>query len=151
MVNSLKRLNWIQVICLISLVVSYILYCFNVKSSEYLFWFFLGLTIFGNVKFIDKWSKEGKTGNRRMDMNYDKNLTRKTSEYIFIVVVAYVLVMCLTVVASIWIKGFMYESSTLFAMLASTIVWTFALLLAVERTSNEVEQILKGGKKNGNK
>ena len=40
--------------------------------------------MFGYLKFITKWSKEGKTGNRKADKNYNKNSTRKASEFIFL-------------------------------------------------------------------
>lgn len=56
--------------------------------------------------FIMKWSKEGKTGNRKIDKSYDKNLTRKSSKFIFFMVVAYYLVIYICVIADIWIKEF---------------------------------------------
>lgn len=40
MVNSLKRLNKIQVVSLILLIVSFSLVCFNVKNSTNFFWVF---------------------------------------------------------------------------------------------------------------
>jgi len=64
MVNSLKRLNKIQVISLILLVVSFILVCLDINNSTNFFWVSLGLNMFGYLMFITKWSKEGKTGNR---------------------------------------------------------------------------------------
>lgn len=139
MVNSLKRLNKIQVVSLILLVASFILVCCGINNSTNFFWVSLGLNMLGYLMFITKWSKEGKTGNRKIDKSYDKNLTRKSSEFIFFMVVAYYLVICICVIADIWIKDFMYQFGNLLS------------LAIVDRTSKEVELILKGGKKNGSK
>ena len=105
----------------------------------------------GYLMFITKWSKEGKTGNRKIDKSYDKNLTRKSSEFIFFMVVAYYLVICIWVIANIWIKDFMYQFGTILGLFGMAFIWNFLSLAIVDRTSKEVELILKGGKKNGNK
>lgn len=151
MVNSLKRLNKIQVVSLILLVVSFILVCFGINNSTNFFWVSLGLNMLGYLMFITKWSKEGKTGNRKIDKSYDKNLTRKSSEFIFFMVVAYYLVICICVIADIWIKDFMYQFGTILGLFGMSFIWSFLSLAIVDRTSKEVELILKGGKKNGNK
>lgn len=151
MVNSLKRLNKIQVVSLILLVVSFILVCFGINNSTNFFWVSLGLNMLGYLMFITKWSKEGKTGNRKIDKSYDKNLTRKSSEFIFFMVVAYYLVICICVIADIWIKDFMYQFGTILGLFGMAFIWNFLSLAIVDRTSKEVELILKGGKKNGSK
>ncbi len=151
MVNSLKRLNKIQVVSLILLVASFILVCCGINNSTNFFWVSLGLNMLGYLMFITKWSKEGKTGNRKIDKSYDKNLTRKSSEFIFFMVVAYYLVICICVIADIWIKDFMYQFGTILGLFSMAFIWNFLSLAIVYRTSKEVELILKGGKKNGNK
>lgn len=151
MVNSLKRLNKIQVVSLILLVASFILVCCGINNSTNFFWVSLGLNMLGYLMFITKWSKEGKTGNRKIDKSYDKNLTRKSSEFIFFMVVAYYLVICICVIADIWIKDFMYQFGTILGLFSMAFIWNFLSLAIVDRTSKEVELILKGGKKNGNK
>lgn len=151
MVNSLKRLNWIQVISIILLIVSFILFCCGIHNSENFFWVSLGLNMLGYLMFITKWSREGKTGNRKIDKNYDKNLTRKSSEFIFFMVVAYYLIICLCVIAGIWIKDFMYQFGSILGMFIVALICNFLSLEIVDRTSKEVEILLKGGKKNGNK
>ena len=151
MVNSLKRLNKIQVVSLILLVVSFILVCFAINNSTNFFWVSLGLNMLGYLMFITKWSKEGKTGNRKIDKSYDKNLTRKSSEFIFFMVVAYYLVICICVIADIWIKDFMYQFGTILGLFSMAFIWNFLSLAIVDRTMKEVELILKGGKKNGSK
>ena len=52
MVNSLKRLNKIQVVSLILLIISFILVCFNVNNSTNFFWVSLGLNMFGYLQFF---------------------------------------------------------------------------------------------------
>lgn len=151
MVNSLKRLNKIQVVSLILLVVSFILVCLGISNSANFFWISLGLNMFGYLMFITKWSKEGKTGNRKIDKSYDKNLTRKSSEFIFFMVVAYYLVICVCVIADFWIKDFMYQFGTILGLFSMAFIWNFLSLAIVDRTSKEVELILKGGKRDGNK
>lgn len=151
MVNSLKRLNKLQIVSLILLVVSFILVCFSIDNSTNFFWFSLGLNMFGYLMFITKWSREGKTGNRKIDKSYDKNLTRKSSEFIFFMVVAYYLIICICVVAGIWIKDFMYQFGTILGLFILSFISNFLSLAIVDRTSKEVELILKGGKKNGSK
>lgn len=147
MVNSLKRLNKIQVVSLVLLVVSFILVCFGINNSTNFFWISLGLNMLGYLIFITKWSKEEKTGNRKVDKSYDKNLTRKSSEFTFFMVVAYYLVICICVIADIWIKDFMYQFGTILGLFSMV----FLSLAIVDRTMKEVELILKGGKKNGSK
>lgn len=107
MVNSLKRLNKIQVVSLILLVVSFILVCFNVNNSINFFWVSLGLNMLGYLMFITKWSREGKTGNRKF--------------------------------------------GTILGLFSMAFIWNFLSLAIVDRTMEEVELILKGGKKNGSK
>ena len=151
MVNSLKRLNKIQIVSLILLIISFILVCFNVNNNTNFFWVSLGLNMLGYLMFITKWSREGKTGNRKIDKSYDKNLTRKSSEFIFFMVVAYYLVICICVVADILIKDFMYQFGTILGLFSVAFIWNFLSLAIVDRTMKEVELILKGGKKNGSK
>ncbi len=95
--------------------------------------------MFGYLMFIAKWSKEGKTGNR------------KSSEFIFFMVVAYYLVICICVIVDIWIKDFMYQFETILGLFGMSFIWNFLSLAIVDRTMKEVELILKGSKKNGNK
>lgn len=151
MVNSLKRLNKIQVVSLILLIISLILVCFNVNNSTNFFWLSLGLNMLGYLMFISKWSREGKTGNRKIDRSYEENLTRKSSEFIFFMVVAYYIVICICVIADMWIKDFMNEFGTILGLFSMAFIWNFLSLAVVDRTMKEVELILKGGNKNGNK
>lgn len=142
MVNSLKRLNFIQVISMILLIVSFILVCFGVYNSENLFWVCLSLNMLGYAKFVIKWSREGRTRNRRLDKNYNKNLTRKSSEFIFILLVAYYLLICLCIISDIWIKNFTNEFGTILGLLIISFICNFLSLEIVDRTSKEVNMLL---------
>ena len=63
-------------------------------------------------------------------------------------VVAYYLVICICVIADFWIKDFMYQFGTILGLFSMAFIWNFLSLAIVDRTSKEVELILKGGKKN---
>lgn len=63
-------------------------------------------------------------------------------------VIAYYLVICICVIADIWIKDFMYQFGTIFGLFSIAFIWNFLSLAIVDRTMKEVELILKGGKKN---
>ncbi len=66
-------------------------------------------------------------------------------------VVSYYLVICICVIADIWIKDFMYQFGTILGLLSMAFICNFLSLAIVDRTMKEVELILKGGKKNGSK
>lgn len=61
------------------------------------------------------------------------------------------MIICLCVIASIWIKDFMYQFGSILGMFSVALICNFLSLGIVDRTSKEVEILLKGGKKNGNK
>ena len=98
MVRVVKRLNVLQVIGLIGLVVVDILYYLKVDNMINLFFVFLGLNILGHLLFTTKWSKEGKTNFSKLDKKYSKNLTRKPSETIFFSTVALYLTVCVVII-----------------------------------------------------
>lgn len=62
--------------------------------------------------------------------------------------VAYYLVICICIIADIWTKDFMYQFLTTLGLFSVAFIWNFLSLAIVDRTSKEVELILKGGKKN---
>ena len=68
MVKVIKRLNLLQTITLIALIIVYILCNFNIKGMTDLFWIVLALNMLGFLLFTTKWSKEGKTLYRKMDI-----------------------------------------------------------------------------------
>ncbi len=65
-------------------------------------------------------------------------------------VVSYYLVICICVIADIWIKDFIYQFGTILGLFSMSFIWNLSLAI-VDRTMEEVELILKGGSKNGNK
>ena len=109
MKNRLKRLNRIQIISLILLTVAFIMVLFGVHNSNNLFWILIGINMFGYLLFTSKWSNEGKTWYSKIDKKYSKNLTRKPSDTIFFMMVAYYILICIVVIADIFIDNFMNE------------------------------------------
>jgi len=49
------------------------------------------------------------------------------------------------------VKDFIYQFGTILGLFSMAFIWNFLSLAILDRTSKEVELILKGGKKNGNK
>ena len=143
MVNSLKRLNWMQIVGLLIQIVGYIICCFN--ESDYFinfFWCGVGLTALGTYYFTDKWTREGKTWYNKMDKKRDNNFTRKPSDFIFWVTIALIFVLILTYISELWFKGITKDNSTLCAVLVVSLVYTAVIIAVVERTNDEVEMIL---------
>ena len=105
MKNRLKRLNKIQIISLILLTITYILRIFNVLTDNIYFTTPLLLSTLGLIKFMEKWSNEGKTWFKKMDKNYNKNFTRKPSDALFFLVVAYVVVVAGIYVTNIFVEN----------------------------------------------
>ena len=147
MVNSLKRLNWIQIVSLILIVVAFVLYCLNIKGGKEFFWIALSINMLGFLLFTNKWCREGKTGIKKADKSYSKNLTRKPSDFIFIILVAYYLVVCLINIIDIFYKGYMYDFGIILGLLIIAFGCNIVSAYIVERTANEVSILLKRKKK----
>ena len=151
MVNSLKRLNWIQIVSLILIVVAFVLYCLNIKGGKEFFWIALSINMLGFLLFTNKWCREGKTGIKKADKSYSKNLTRKPSDFIFIILVAYYLVVCLINIIDIFYRGYKYDFGIILALFIIAFGCNIVSAYTVERTANEINLLLKGDRKNGSK
>lgn len=152
--NMLKRVHLSHKISIVCLAVSLILVEFGVKASEYIFWISVVYNFYEFIMFMMKWSKEGRTISKKCDSNYNKNLTRKSSDYIFFMVIAYGIMVCLPFFTNIFIKDYAYDVSTIFAQCMAFVVCNVALFYVVDRTSNEVirlEKDRKDGRRYGNK
>ncbi len=141
MINRLKRLNILQIISTILLTISFILVLCNVYNSNNLFWLCLGLNMGGYLLFTTKWSNEGKTWYSKIDNKYNKNLTRKPSETIFFMLVAYYILICIVVIADIFIDNFMNES--IMALYVIAILCNYLGLVVVDKTMNEVVSLIE--------
>ena len=140
MKNRLKRLNKIQIISLILLTSTYVLRIFNVLTDNIYFTTPLLLSTLGLIKFMAKWSNEGKTWFKKMDKNYNKNFTRKPSDALFFLVVAYVVVVAGIYVTNIFVDNYLTES--LFALYLLTIVYNYMALVLVDKTSEDVVKFI---------
>lgn len=136
MKSSLKRLSKSQVFSLIGLTISFVLVLCNVYNTNNLFWIFVGINLFSFTTFTTKWGNEGKTWLKKMDKKYDKNLTRKPSETLFFMMVAYYILVCLVLVGDFFFKNFMNES--IIAIYVIAVLCNFIGLLIVNKTFKEV-------------
>ena len=141
MVNSLKRLNKLQIIGVIIEIISFIGCCFNIDAFKNWFWIGAGLNMMGTIYFIDAWGREGKTWFKKLDKKRDKNLTRKSSELIFFLAIAQTMIICLVFIAEFWWEDFSKQFSTIMGIFIMTMVFLVIILMIVERTFKEVDII----------
>lgn len=142
MVNSIKRLGLKRSIGIIIEIISFIGCCFNIEPFKYWFYIGSGINILGLVFFIDQWGKEGKTWYKDLDKKRDKNLTRKSSELIFFISIAQVMIFSLVFIAEFWIRDFSMQFETIMGLFIMSMVCLIIVLIIVERTHREVEMLI---------
>lgn len=102
-------------------------------------WFFIGLTSFGNAMFTKKWSILGRTWNEKDDNNPEKQITRKYSDKIFIVVGILGIVLCpVALFETIFSQNYI---AMIIAYIISLIV-IIVLFTITDREQNKVDQLL---------
>ena len=141
MKNRLKRLNKLQIVSLVGLTITLILVLLDVYNTENLFWIFVGLNIFSYVSFMAKWSQDGKTWFSKADKKYTKNLTRKPSDTLLFMAVAYAGVIALIVIADMLIKDF--KTTSVISIYIFTIVWNYIGLIVVDKTFKEISTLIE--------
>ncbi len=141
MVNSLKRLRKFQIIGIIIQIISFIGCCFKIDAFTHWFWIGTSLLIIDGIHFIDVWGKEGKTRYRKLDKKRDKNLTRKTSEFIFFLAIAEAMIVSLVFIAEFWSKDFYKRFYTITGIFIMTTICLIITLVAVEKTFRQVDLI----------
>ena len=77
---------------------------------------------------------------QKMDKNYNKTFTRKPSDALFFLVVAYVVVVAGIYVTDIFVDNYLTES--LFALYLLTIVYNYMALVLVDKTSEDVVKFI---------
>lgn len=160
MLNKFKRLNALQIISLLIMIISFVLYFCKIKNMDNLFWIGLGLNMLGILSFHNKWCQEGKTWYKKLDTNYDKNLTRKPSDLMFFMIIGYYFVICMSVVNDFLAVGYLFSAYNMLPLISVSIMCNFMGLNIVDKTSKEVKTLImeyesklskKGNKKDGNK
>ena len=141
MVNSIKRLNKFQIIGFIIQIISFIGCCFKIEAFTNWFWIGSSLVIMGGIYFVDFWGKEGKTRYKKLDKKRDKNLTRKTSEFIFFLSIAQVLLVSLSFIIEFWLKDYSKRFSTITGTFIITTLCLIITLIVVEKTFKQVDLI----------
>lgn len=141
MKQMIKRFNILQVISLIGVLITFILIVLDVNNIIHLFWVFIGLHIGGTVMFTDKWSKEGLTTYRKLDKNWNKNLTRKTSETIFFSLIVYTLIVCAIILITTITPQVAENNVWYITLVILTIILDVILLYSVDKTAREVKEL----------
>lgn len=145
--KKIKRMNFLQVLGIIIMIVSFVLGLFNVKGMLDLFFVGLGLNALGFTILSIKWSKEGKTGFKKMDKNYDKNLTRKSSDTMLFMNVVYYFMLSLSIIMDLVEDNYSKGAFSLIPILSLALVVNYALLFIIDKTYNQVVEIIKTPKK----
>ncbi len=141
MVNSIKRLNKFQIIGLLIQIISFIGCSFKIDGFTNWFWIGTSLLMMGEIFFTDFWGKEGKTRYRKLDKKRDKNLTRKTTEFIFSLVVIQAMIICLAFIIEFWVVDFSKRFTTIIGTLILTTLCLIIILMVVEKTFRQVDLI----------
>lgn len=141
MKRMFKRVNVLQVISLFGILITFIFIVLNItKIATNIFWVFVGIQICGIVMFVHKWSKEGITPYRRLDRNNEKNITRKTSDSLFWLLVSYIFVVCFIFILKMFSS---LDYGDYLAIVNLTIVCDLTMLYWVDKTINQVAKIEK--------
>ena len=151
MVNKYRRLNAIQIISLLIMIISYILHLFKIENMDSLFWAGVGLNMLGILLFNNKWGKEGKTWYKDLDKNYDKNLTRKPSDTMFFMIIGYYFVICLMILNDLIAVKQIFSSYNMLPLLCISLICNNKGLVIVDKTSKEVKTMILEYEKKLNK
>ena len=102
-------------------------------------WFVIGITFFGDAKFMKDWSIIGRTWNEKDDKNPEKQLTRKYGDMLFYVISTLALVLCpVALFDNIFSKNYII---LIVAYIISTIVLIIILILT-DKENKRVEKMI---------
>lgn len=132
------------------MILSFILGFFVKNSLKNLFFVGLGLNELGFTLNTVKWSKEGITGFKNIAKNYNKNLTRRSSDTMLFMNISYYFILCICILTETIEKTNFNSNFSLMPILGISIVINYALLFIIDKTYNEVVEIIKNKKQKGN-
>lgn len=139
----IKRLNLVQIIGFIIMIIAFILNMFSIKGMIDLFFIGLSLNALGFTLSTIKWTKEGKTGFRKMDKSYNKNLTRRSSDTMLFLNVGYYVGICLLVLTEVIDKTYFKLLFSLMPILIVSLMTNVVLYLIIDATYNQVVKLIK--------
>lgn len=137
-----KSLKLLLIVGSIVELISYVCYCFGLPIFKHCFWVGTGMFGLGLILLIDYFSSEGKTWFKRLDKKMDKNLTWKSSEFIFLVSLGGISLFCIPFIVELWIKGFSTKLPVLSFILIVSIILLILISVVIKRTTKEVEEII---------
>ena len=143
MQRKVKYFNNIQIFGNIGLLIVFILVLTtNIKNIFNLYWLMFGIAFLGNVIYLNKWSKEGKTWYKKRDKSYTDNLTRKQSDLLLFIMVAYTLIVCGLYIIEFFIPSITLDLSVIISFYILTIVFEYVIYVIVVRTFKEVNKLI---------
>lgn len=100
-------------------------------------WFFIALTCMGDALFTKKWGIIGRTWNYKDDEDYNKQLTRKYSDRIFLIICSLGIVLCpIALFETVFSENYI-------AMVCAYLFSTFILILLYIFTDKESKEVAK--------
>lgn len=104
-----------------------------------LWWFFIGLTCFGDGMFTKKWSIISRTWNKKQDSNYKTQLSREYSDKSFLAVGILGIILCpVALFETIFSKNYI---AMVIAYIVSTII-LIVLFILTDKENKKVEQLI---------
>lgn len=133
-------LNKVQIIGLICSTIMVILIpIINDNKYVSLGWFFVGLSCFGDAMFTKTWAIIGRTWNEKNDKDPNKQLSKKYSDIVFIVVGLLALVLCpVAFLETIFSKNYL---AMVIAYIISVIILV-VLFILTDKENQKVEQLI---------
>lgn len=132
-----NKVQLIGVIC--STIMVIIIPIINDNKYVSLGWFFIGLTLLGDVMFLKKWSIIGRTWSMKDDKNINTQLSRKYSDNIFIAVVILGIILCpVAFFETVFSKNYI----AMVIAYAISIIILVVLYIMTDKESKNVEQLI---------
>lgn len=142
-----KFLNIHQILSsILSIILVILIPIFPQVNFNQIFWTVLFWNMWSNYKFLDKWAKDGITWFRRNDKDYNKNITRHHSDFIFFLVgiVSFLILSSLSM--SIFNISFAYNYIWIIIIETLTIIQVLLLAYSTSRVNKQIVEIIKNKK-----
>lgn len=138
-----KFLNKHQKISLLlSIVIVILIPIFTKLNLNQILWTVLFWNMYGNFMFLNKWSKDGITWFRKSDKDYNKNITRKHSDFTFFTVGFVTLIICLSLTLSIFNINLVYNYIWIIIIEIITILIELLLAYSTARVNKQIMEII---------
>jgi len=141
--NNLRYFNAVQIISNIILLITIVLFViFNTNFLNNLYWTLIPVTFLGNLAYIGKWSKEGMSWYKEKDSSWNENLTRKTSEKLMFLLVAFALIYLALLFMEYFIPQIRTSYYTIIGLYLLTIAFEYYIFRIVIKTDKNIKSLI---------